>query len=144
LGGTTATIPFLARNSTYATNFYVGQNATRSSGAIGFLNDALSAAKECSIVYQNEFTVYDLNAGANSIYMTPSETRFNSKTSIATGVAPTAKLHIGAGTATAGNAPLKLTSGTLLTSPENGAFEYDGSFLYFTLGGVRYKVTLVP
>ena len=56
----------------------------------------------------------------------------------------TAKLHIAAGTATAGNAPLKLTSGTLLTSPENGAFEYDGSFLYFTLGGVRYKVTLAP
>lgn len=58
--------------------------------------------------------------------------------------APTALLHLAAGTATAGTAPIKLTSGTLLTTPENGTFEYDGSFLYFTLGGVRYKVTLVP
>ena len=57
---------------------------------------------------------------------------------------PTARLHIAAGTATAGTAPIKLTSGTLLTSPENGAFEFDGSFLYFTLGGTRYKVTLTP
>jgi len=143
LGGTTATIPLLARNSTFATNFYVGQNGSRSCGAIGFLNDALSAAKECSIVYQNEFTVFDLNGTGSSIYLTPSETRFNSKTSIATGSAPTAKLHIAAGTATAGNAPLKLTAGTNLTTPENGAFEFDGTNLYFTVGGVRKTVTLV-
>jgi len=57
---------------------------------------------------------------------------------------PTARVNIVAGTATAGTAPLKLTPGTNLTTPENGAFEYDGSFLYFTIGGVRYKVTLVP
>lgn len=57
---------------------------------------------------------------------------------------PTAKIHLAAGTATAGTAPLKLTAGTNLTTPENGAFEYDGSFLYFTIGGVRYKVDLIP
>lgn len=57
--------------------------------------------------------------------------------------AATAKLHIGAGTKTAGTAPLKLTSGTNLTTPENGAFEYDGTNLYFTTGGVRKTVTLV-
>lgn len=57
--------------------------------------------------------------------------------------AATARLHIGAGTATAGTAPLKLTSGTNLTTPENGAFEYDGTNLYFTTGGVRKTVTLV-
>lgn len=56
---------------------------------------------------------------------------------------PTAKLAIGAGTATAGTGPLKLTAGTNLTTPENGTFEYDGTNLYFTVGGVRKTVTLV-
>lgn len=37
-----------------------------------------------------------------------------------------------AGTATAGTAPVKFTSGTNLTSPEAGAYEYDGSWWYGT------------
>lgn len=56
---------------------------------------------------------------------------------------PTALLMLAAGTATAGSAPLKLTAGTNLTTPENGAFEFDGTNLYFTVGGVRKTVTLV-
>ena len=56
---------------------------------------------------------------------------------------PTAVLHLKAGTATASTAPLKLTAGTNLTTPENGAFEFDGTNLYFTVGGVRKTVTLV-
>lgn len=55
-----------------------------------------------------------------------------------------ALLRLGAGTAAANTAPLKFTAGTNLTTPENGAFEFDGSFLYFTIGGVRLKVTLAP
>jgi hypothetical protein len=39
---------------------------------------------------------------------------------------------IAAGTATAGTAPLELTAGTNLTTPEAGAIEYDGSFFYAT------------
>ncbi len=45
---------------------------------------------------------------------------------------PTARFHIAAGTATANTAPLKLTSGTSLTTPEAGAVEYDGNKLYKT------------
>lgn len=45
---------------------------------------------------------------------------------------PTAKLHLPAGTATQNTAPIKLTSGINLTTPESGAFEYDGTILYFT------------
>jgi len=56
---------------------------------------------------------------------------------------PTARLHLPAGTATAGTAPLKLTSGTNLTTPEDGTLEYDGTNLYFTTGGTRKTVTLV-
>jgi len=36
-----------------------------------------------------------------------------------------------------------LTSGTNLTTPENGTFEFNGTNLYFTVGGVRKMVTLV-
>lgn len=57
--------------------------------------------------------------------------------------APTARLNLPAGTATAGSAPLKLTAGTNLTTPENGTFEFDGTNLYFTVGGVRKTVTLI-
>ncbi|MCE7936813.1 hypothetical protein DYH10_03435 [Candidatus Saccharibacteria bacterium CPR2] len=39
---------------------------------------------------------------------------------------------IRAGTATAGTAPLKFTSGTVLTTPEAGAMEFNSDSLYFT------------
>jgi hypothetical protein len=64
-------------------------------------------------------------------------------------VSPTALIHLAAGTATAGTAPLKFTSGTLLTNPELGTFEYvdDGTtgHLYFTLniGSVVTRVQIV-
>lgn len=53
---------------------------------------------------------------------------------------PTATLHIRQGTAVAGSAPLKFTSGTNLTTPEAGAMEYDGTNLYFTPSTVRQTV----
>lgn len=45
-----------------------------------------------------------------------------------------AGVNLKAGTATAGTAPLKLTSGTLLTTPEAGVIEYDGTSFYVTNG----------
>lgn len=58
-------------------------------------------------------------------------------------VAPSAWVHIGAGAAAAESAPLKLTPGTNLTTPESGAFEFDGTNLFFTVGGTRKTVTLI-
>src|SRR6185503_4919117 len=51
---------------------------------------------------------------------------------------------IRAGTASAGTAPLKFTSGTLMSSPEAGAVEYNTDALYFTIatGTVRKKIAL--
>jgi len=46
--------------------------------------------------------------------------------------APSAFLHLKAGTAALNTAPLKLTSGVNLTTPEAGAIEYDGTNLYYT------------
>ena len=53
---------------------------------------------------------------------------------------PTALLHLAAGTATANTAPLKLTSGTNLTTPEDGAIEYNGTHFYGTIGSTRYQL----
>lgn len=66
-------------------------------------------------------------------------------------VEPTAWLMLAPGTNTPFGAPLKFnlsgltTIGTaitpqLLTTPENGAMECDGTHLYMTLGGVRYQL----
>lgn len=55
-------------------------------------------------------------------------------------VAPSARLHLAAGTATASTAPLKLTSGTNLTTPEAGAIEFDGTNYFVTSSTTRYTV----
>lgn len=143
LGGTTGVIPLIARNSTWSTNFYVTQNNGRLSGAIGFFNDANTAAMRMSIYYRTEFSIVEEFSGNFPFFCTTSDIRLGFSTSIGTGTTPTARLHIAAGTAAASSAPLKLTAGTNLTTPENGAFEFDGTNLYFTVGGVRKTVTLV-
>ncbi|MEQ1878602.1 MAG: hypothetical protein ABL958_18310, partial [Bdellovibrionia bacterium] len=52
---------------------------------------------------------------------------------VGVGVAsPTARIHLPASTASAGSAPLKIATGTLMTAPEAGAIEYDGTNLYYT------------
>lgn len=59
---------------------------------------------------------------------------------IGVGVAgPTAALHLKAGSATAGTAPIKLTSGTLLGTAEAGALEFltDDYFATITTGAAR-------
>jgi hypothetical protein len=53
-----------------------------------------------------------------------------------------ATLHLKGGSTTAGSAPLKLNSGSLMTTPEAGAIEFDGTDLWITTnGGVRKKIT---
>lgn len=56
---------------------------------------------------------------------------------------PTAFVDIGGGTggATVGSASLKIRTATaLLTTPEDGAIENDGTHLYYTASGVRYQL----
>ena len=54
---------------------------------------------------------------------------------------PTAYLHLKAGSTTTNTAPLKFTSGLLLSTPEDGAMEYNGS-LHFTSGSTRTNIVL--
>lgn len=74
-----------------------------------------------SAVFNESFTVKGSNVGIGNI-------------------SPSAALHVKAGTSTANTAPIKLTAGTNLTTPENGAIEFDGSNLYVTIGGVRRTI----
>ena len=53
---------------------------------------------------------------------------------------PTAVLHLKAGTATAGTAPLKFTSGVNLTSPLGGEMEFNGTNLFFSPSTTRHTV----
>lgn len=57
------------------------------------------------------------------------------------GMQPTAYLHLDAGDSAAHCAPLKFSVGTLLSSEEEGAIEYDGSYLYYTDDtATRYQI----
>ena len=53
---------------------------------------------------------------------------------------PTGKLHISASDGSASSAPLKLSAGTNLVTPEDGAMEFDGTNLYFTSSGARRTI----
>jgi len=60
------------------------------------------------------------------------------------GIAPTAKLHLKAGTTAAATAPLKFAAGTNMTTPEAGAMEFDGTNLFITQGdGTRKTLAFV-
>ncbi|NND61632.1 MAG: hypothetical protein HKN48_00405 [Flavobacteriaceae bacterium] len=50
---------------------------------------------------------------------------------------PTATLELKDGGTNPGSAPLKFNAGTNLSTPEAGAFEYDGTHLYFTPNSTR-------
>lgn len=78
----------------------------------------------------NRFTLY---AGGNA--------NFANSLGLGSVSSPTARIHLPAGTATAGTAPLKFTSGTNLTTPESGSMEYDGTNLYFTPVVSRKAIT---
>ena len=75
---------------------------------------------------------------ANTIY---ADTFTVGKEKVGIGVAsPNAYLHLPASSSDGGTAPLKFTAGTLMNSPENGAFEFDGTHLYFTIGNTRNTI----
>jgi hypothetical protein len=59
-------------------------------------------------------------------------------------ITPTATLHIRAGTATAGTAPVKFTTGTNLTTAEAGAMEYNNTFHVTNSDATRRHIATAP
>jgi hypothetical protein len=67
-----------------------------------------------------------------NIFMGTSGGTQATRVAIRNGTAATAWLHLGAGAAAASSAPLKLTNGTLQTTAEAGAIEFNTLQLFFT------------
>ncbi len=83
-----------------------------------------------------EFAVTE--PGDTSIDSNNPEMVISSKGNVGIGLNdPSAYLEIKAGTATAETAPIKLTDGNVLSTPETGAIEFDNNVLYFTPGTTR-------
>lgn len=55
---------------------------------------------------------------------------------------PTAMLHLAASSGITNSAPLKFSSGTLLTTIENGSIEYDGNLFYGTINSQRLSFSM--
>jgi hypothetical protein len=61
---------------------------------------------------------------------------------VGAGTAPTATLHLKAGSTAASSSPLKFTAGPLMSAVEEGAMEFKDHTLYFTTFQVRRSVVL--
>jgi hypothetical protein len=87
----------------------------------------------------SDYTDFETDAsGRLNIAPSGSKTGFNTVT------APSAVVHLPAGTAIAGTAPLKINSGVVNTTPEPGAIESDGTNIYWVNdAGVRKTFTIV-
>ena len=104
-------------------------NATTTKGLLNISNTAASSTGTVATIQANSTAGSGLRVLANG--------------NVGVGTAaPTAALQLQAGTSAAGTAPLKLTSSStiLLTTPETGAIEFDGTHLYCTIGTTRYQL----
>jgi hypothetical protein len=102
-----------------------------------------SATNVVRVQGSNEVRV--MQGTIDRIRVTGSQVNFNAPLRVGalTGAAA-ARLHISAQTAAANTAPLMFeASATLMTTPQDGAFEFDGTNLYFTVGGVRKIIQLI-
>ncbi len=84
---------------------------------------------------------YGLTVAAPSGATNNYAAQFTGKVGIST-AAPTAALHLPASTTSAGTAPLKIASGTVMTTAETGAIEYNGTNLFFTRSGTTREGVL--
>ena len=119
-------------NNIESTNAYTG---------INFVNvNSANLFRKAGIFFQNEGVgngdgsiIFAQRSSFSSANATPSDAAMTIKSTKNVGIGtttPTATLHIKAGTATAGTSPLKLTSGTLMTTPEAGTLEYLSNQFY--------------
>ena len=141
--GTTAPAnPFNFRYSGAATHKVVGINRNNSDVAAWYLGDTGSPDYNGMLATNNSDLIIGHDVGGTfteTMRVTKSGTAgVVGKVGIGT-TSPTALLHLKAGTTAASTAPLKLTSGDLMTAPEAGAIEFLSDKFYGTIttGTVR-------
>ncbi len=126
---------YMARSSTHANSELRFQQYSDGNAYFGTVT--MSGTLSNSLYIR---TSADSGTNTGSIYFQISGTQKAqiSSTGISIGsgaVTPSAYLTLGAGTATAGTAPMKLTSGTNTTTAVAGQVEYNGTNLFFTRTG---------
>lgn len=103
---------------------------------------SLATSGQLSLIAGGSSGYFTLHVGG---YAAANRKLTHTTTGLGLGVtSPTAVLHLKAGTATANTAPLKFTSGTLLTAAEAGAIEFLTDKFYGTIitGAARKEFTL--
>jgi hypothetical protein len=133
-------------------NLKLINSSTGSGAGIGFYRSATSVATisgtGSSATSPNALYLRTNLAAGNIIFATANNVvamTISSGQKIGIGTAaltPTAWLHIQAGSATANTAPLKFTTGTVNTTAEAGAFEYDNTIYFTQSDAVRRNVML--
>lgn len=131
VGSGAGTYTFLQLNNTFATSGSTGiQRDIWINPTITSVGTGSYRALEIGVNNGNVWALYQ--SGAN----TPST--FLGKVIFGSTSTPSAKIQIAAGSATATTAPLKFTSGPVMTTPEAGAVEFDGTNFFGTASTTRY------
>lgn len=123
-------------------NLADGTYAINVSGNMKHNATMYDAADVASLQLSNRL-LYDTAGTNNMNWYNASGIRISSALYIGSvSTAPTALLHLKAGTATAGTAPLKFTSGVSLTTALAGNVEFTTDDLFFTIttGGARKRI----
>jgi hypothetical protein len=117
-------------------NTFIGNAAGNGAGQKADASNSMALGNGANTTADNQVVI-----GNTSV----TQTLLNGSVGIGT-TAPTAVLHIKAGTATASTAPLKFTSGALLTTPETGAVEYlvDDYYATIATGAARKTIAWIP
>lgn len=165
----TGTVSEIYGHSIGAVSFASSLSATFTNGSTLFIGAPSGSSNGFSLTTQGNYrcqgTTFQMsNGGANSTIQIPNATgefriqtggsnlgrfRITASTGLIgigpTAPTPSAYLTLAAGAASASNAPLKLTSGTNLTTTEAGAIEFDGAQYYATLSnsGTRFQLARV-
>lgn len=118
----------------YNANLTTYGTVAPTSFGLALLDDLSVAAQRTTLglTIGTDVQAYDVDTTKNDVVNTFTANQII-QANLGIGVtSPTAYLELKAGTATASTAPIKLTTGVNLTTPEVGAIEYDGDVMYFT------------
>ena len=95
--------------------------------ANGSVNDAITISSANAVQINSALTV------TNTALFSGTSNTVTAKTAMGGNFVPTANIHLGAGTTAATTAPLKFTSGALMTTAEVGAIEFLTDKFYGTI-----------
>lgn len=110
-----------------AIGYYDNAGVGVKGNAAGAVQIAMRAGQAWSSTAQGTYVQFNTTPNGSTTVAERMRIHTNGFVGIAQ-AAPTAILHLGAGTATANTAPFKFTTGTNLTTAEVGAMEYNNTF----------------